>query len=389
MAPGEAGEASESTAPAATASPSPSTTLAPPTQAVVGEHLVIRWEPLDELMELEAWGEGGSVFHDGQRWVAFMCADVDDGCLTTSVSEDALTWTEPMHPDVTSSSRDVVAGPDGWVLSGKDPDSHNRLEIWRSADGSAWARAGAFQPDDCTRLGCFHEDSLAVAPSGSIVIGSMRDGSIPPSSTGPYASTDGAEWTFVGLEGLGVEAFAFSSIQSTPGGVVLAGTECEGCDLRVWRSSDGLAWEDFGRFPSGPTSQRVGVGRIAAIGELLLAPVTFCDGARCTVEVWGRNEEGPWTRRGSLPGIGFDLAVIDAGPAGPAFLAVGETPSSELVSVVSVDGTRWTELQNIGGPSMAVIEECEYPREATIAPRTIVLNAYACGVWRGTLELQP
>jgi hypothetical protein len=380
--------------PIPTVSPRPASTPAPTSDATVGEHLLVSWEPLDELMELEDWGEAlAHVFHDGERWVAFYCAEHRHGCLATLVSEDARTWTPASLAGVTSLPQDFAIGPDGWVITGNEPGSPRRLEIWRSADASTWTRDGAFPSRYCTRLACHYADSLAVAPSGAIVIGSTRLEFFPSeSSTGPYVSIDGVDWTSIGLEGLGVEAFKFSSIQSAPGGLVLVGTACEGCDLRMWRSNDGLAWEDFGEITSSPTPASGLGGHVAAIGAFLLASVAACDDAPsgCRIELWGREADAPWTLRGTLPDLGlYQLAVIDAGPAGPAFLAVAETYQSRLVSLVSIDGATWPEVPSIGGPSIGEIEECEYSRDVTIAAGIIVLNAHACGVWRGTLELQP
>jgi len=392
--PDESSEPSWSVTLIPTASLRPTSTPAPTSDATVGEHLLVRWEPLDELMELEDWGEAlGYVFHDGERWVAFWCAEHRHGCLTTLVSEDARTWTPPSLAGVTSLPQDFAVGPDGWVITGNEPGSPKRLEIWRSADASTWTRAGAFPSEYCTRLACRYDDSLAVAPSGAIVIGSTRLEFFPSeSSTGPYVSNDGVEWTLIGLEGLGVETFQYSSIQSTPDGLVLAGTTCEGCDRRMWRSSDGLVWEDFGTITTRSSPPPVGIGPMAAIGALLLAPVAVCeDGASgCRYELWGREAGGPWALRGTLPEMFVQqLAVVEAGLGGQAFLAVAETHQSRLVSLVSVDGATWTEVLSIGGPSISEIEECEYSRDVTIAAGIIVLNAKHCGVWRGTLEVQP
>ena len=387
--PGQSSEPFGSVTPIPAVSLRPTSTPAPTTDATVGEHLLVRWEPLDELMALENWGEElGWVFHDGERWVTFWCADHGYGCLSTLVSEDARTWTDASPAGVTSQPEDIAVGPDGWVLTGSEHGSNKRLEIWRSVDASTWTRAGAFPSEYCTRLSCHYQDSLAVAPSGAIVIGSMRVDIFPPSSTGPYVSIDGVDWTLVGLDGLGVEAFEFMFIQSAPGGLVLAGTTCEGCDLRLWRSSDGMVWEDFGELPSSSTRPSVGLGPIAAIGELLLASALFCDDADCTQEMWGREAEGPWTRRGTLPEMHVQqLAVVDTGAAEPAFLAIAETHTSRYVALISFDGTSWTEVPASGGPSIYEIEECEYPRNVTIAAGIIVLDAADCGVWRGTLEL--
>jgi hypothetical protein len=224
-------------------------------------------------------------------------------------------------------------------------------------------------------------------------VGSTRVEFFPvESSTGPYVSIDGVDWTLIGLEGLGVETFKFLSIQSAPVGLVLAGTTCDGCDFRMWRSSDGRIWEGFGEFTGSSGPPPLGVDSIAAIGDFLIAPMAVCDDVPhgCRIEFWGREAEGPWTLRGAMPEFGiYHLAVVDAGPAGPAFLAIGETRESQVVALVSVDGADWTEVPTIAGPSSGEIEECEYSRYVTIADGIIVLNALACGVWRGTLEVQP
>lgn len=378
--PGESGE------PTASAETLQTTSTVPATPTTPSDHLTVRWEPLDELRELDY--NYARVLHDGTRWLAYWCPYElrHQPCLTASVSTDSRTWTRYSIDSASSQPSDVAHGPSGWVISAfMDENRRDRLELWRSGDGASWTRAGEFQIEDCRDdlLGCPRPHGLALAPSGAIVIGSVEP--IRGLGSGPYVSTDGVDWTFIGTDGLGVEAFNFSSIQPTSMGLVLAGPLCAGCDLRTWSTTDGFTWDDLGELASEETPRYASFGSVATIGDLVLAEVGAEDGT----EMWSREAGGPWTRRVSLADIYIHkLAVVDAGAAGPAFLAVGRDNWHRLVQLISVDGIDWIDVPAVD-LTTEWYDDGDCSPSYTVAGGTIVMIGAACGVWRGTLELQP
>jgi hypothetical protein len=388
--PESAGPTSIDTIAPATHTPEAATDAPEPT-AASGAHVTIHWEPLDELKQLLQWEEPWIV-HDGETWMTLGSCPEDQpvGCLLTWTSSDTRSWTERLVDSPSPSSFGAAAGATGFVIAADNEDRSGKvneqvLNLWTSPSGESWTRVEDFNAGECGRGGCPNAYGLALAPSGAIVIGTVGNREdIPYGGTGPFVSRDGPGWKRVSRDELGVDEYRFSQFHSLPSELLISGNACEGCDPRLWRTTDGVSWEEAGTFPIGDGQSQGAIQDVATDGEVTVASVHFLDDAASSFEaqLWSSQAGGPWIQRFLGPETGLQLFY-----SGSAFVALGHQNWDDPVQLTSFDGIHWTLAPGDMPPIDHGEEDCGGP--LTAAAGIVVKSTWECGIWRGTVEVMP
>lgn len=203
-------------------------------------------------------------------------------------------------------------------------------------------------------------DAMADGPTGIVALGVDAHG-----ATRAWRSTDGASWgepIDPGIDGRVRALVSFNGLY------VAAGPARTGCDLRVWLSSDGLAWRTSGSLPGAvgtcttgatparPTIDlvRITTGELAALGSVPgLGQV-----------VWTSGDGAAWQIH-TLSGLGGHIAGLTAG--GPGYVAVGTSGLSTASAWTSVDGATW-----VRAPDAADLVGAAMVDAATLGDGTLV-----------------
>jgi hypothetical protein len=257
------------------------------------------------------------------------------------------------------------------------PFPPNRL--WASADGFNWKAIGEIPHTECTRKLCPNQTSLALAPSGTMLVSSGVQ--LEERSFGPYASEDGIQWRLVAPSAFGLDAMLVDSMESTDATVLLMGRSCWDCEPRLWTSTDGAIWERVGHVPV----QRYSQPHLATANGQRVVVLTPCTPACGGIEIWSSADDGPWARRMSDPDAGW--AAV--GFSGSAFVAVAYTNNRErYVVFASADGVTWSEVPNDSAMNPAADDECS-PAWVVGANGTLLLGGrFECINWRGTVTVR-
>ena len=336
---------------------------------------------------------GGGQFMDMVRgedaWVGVSacfggrCPAIGDGVFAWT-SSDGETWSAsrlPPDPSVELAARYLVAGAGRYYLTTgtytifPGPPA----EIWASADGVAWQAFGEVPRTECTRKLCANQGSLAVTPSGTVLVHAVAQ--MEEKSFGPYVSEDGIEWRLVEPSAFGLDSIVVDSIESTDAAVLLMGRSCWDCEARLWTSTDGTTWDPAEDVPVQLYSRphlATGDGQ-RVIVLMACSAAKGCGGT----EVWSSADGGPWTRRFSAP----DILHAIVGFTGSAFVAVGqgEDPARYVV-LGSADGVTWSEIPNDSTMNPAD-EECS-PAWLVGANGTVLLGGEEeCMTLRGTVTV--
>lgn len=188
-------------------------------------------------------------------------------------------------------------------------------EIWSSADGVEWVRAGRLPPDE----------------RGVIALGRFRDALYAGTSRGRiYRSLDGASWTAAGtLVPAGENSFSnWVRFLVDFNGALYAGVEGAG----VFRSRDGRTWQAVAVRPGAPS----GVRAAGMFGGALYVGTTAAG------EVWRTSDGDRWTRvfaaatadaRGYVASLAVSGGALYAGIDGRVFR--------------SADGGTWEEVGHL------------------------------------------
>jgi hypothetical protein len=173
----------------------------------------------------------------------------DAGHLWTS--SNGKKWND-QHIEGTASLYDVEVGSAGALVvgdAGTFPDTVPTL--WASVDGAAWEAhpiAEAGSP--------YH---LAVSPDGVLVVaGKLADGALVV-----WRSTDGLSWEEVALEGVSAGQTSIPTLESTPVGFVLSlvtRAEDGSSEGTAWVSADGSSWNRALVVPEGSLSAVGAIG---------------------------------------------------------------------------------------------------------------------------------
>ena len=151
-----------------------------------------------------------------------------DSSYFALASGDGSTWfraDEPFPADA-GPGRDVVVAPLGgdWVAS---TWTESATQVWRSADGLQWRRAGVIERPPSNPVLVSVGDQLFYSPSAG-------DGPPARRAAGGWTSADGDTWTEVDLGADGVLAGAFAD----EAGLLLVGTVIvtdDRADAAFWR----------------------------------------------------------------------------------------------------------------------------------------------------------
>ncbi|MBI3607919.1 MAG: hypothetical protein HY207_08125 [Nitrospirae bacterium] len=188
-------------------------------------------------------------------------------------------------------------------------------EIWSSADGVHWARAGRLPSEE----------------HGVIALGRFRDALYAGTSRGRiYRSVDGATWTAAGtLVPSGENSFHnWVRFLVDFDGTLYAGVEGAG----MFRSRDGRTWETVALRPGAPS----GVRAAGLFGGALYVGTTAAG------EVWRTSAGDRWTRV-------FASAAGDARGYVASFAVSGGALYAGIDGLVfrSPDGRRWEEVGHL------------------------------------------
>jgi hypothetical protein len=157
-----------------------------------------------------------------------------------------------------------------------------------------------------------------------------------------WTSRDGIDWTPTSVGN--AERATMLDVMAVPGGCVSVGLQREDTDFRpaVWRSSDGLKWEQM----AAPASTTDGaMSAVAATNGVLVAIAGSATDAEAASVVW-RSTDGGATWKQTYRAICCQrLSGIAGTPAG--FVVSGTaTDGTGTVALTSADGAKW----DLAGP---------------------------------------
>ena len=310
------------------------------------------------------------------------CPEVGDGVVVWA-SSDGETWSANNltgDPPPEFAPRYLAAGAAGYLLTTDTytvfPAPSSRL--WSSTDGIAWRAIGEVPHTECTRKLCPHQTSLALAPSGTMLVSSGVQ--LEEKSFGPYASEDGSHWRLVEPSAFGLDSIVVDAIESTDAAVLLMGRPCRDCEPRLWTSTDGTTWEPIDKVPV----QLYSRPHFATGNGHRVVTLTPCSPACGGLEIWSSADGGPWIHRISNAHA-YGAAV---GFTGSAFVAASlANAASRYVVLASADGVTWSEVPINGEMGTAADDECD-PHWVVGAEGTVLLGGQdECIFWRGTVTL--
>jgi len=290
----------------------------------------------------------------GGEYVALAASDRgflginDSGAWT---SEGGLAWRHVAgnwsgNPDTGGSIvTNATAGGPGYVAVG----NHN--SIWTSSDGSAWSRAqvppvGADLitpefPDltvDIFEVGAVGEH--LVATGRYFVENSEASG--PGGQSLVLASTGGATWSTV-LPGIGDRGVP--RLGAGPGAFILIGGARDGeVGSMIWRSTDGVAWDEVGTFDFGAGSNdEISVNGIAAThrGYIAVGVRRACFNCQRQPVLWTSQDGRSWSQRADGEPFALDepgAALSSVAPFGSRFLVGGRYHSQPAIWISDSDG---------------------------------------------------
>jgi hypothetical protein len=241
---------------------------------------------------------------------------------------------------------------------------------WPPAE--AWQRLTDFPAEDAIEV----TSATATADGGFVAVGfratpgesffGRREGVV-------WRSADGLAWvrdvpaafdraTLEQVVSLGSDVFAFGVVSSCPLVFFDPCTDDADAGNTVWRSSDGVEWQELPQWAS--LVEAVIDGVTVADGRLIAYGATGDD---LTPALWTSADGETWSEQGQLG----DLNPISAFGAGPGVVALGTrynqgTEELEAVAVFSPDGSTFEPASVPAGIS-AAIEDVTYGAAGWVA----------------------
>jgi hypothetical protein len=187
-----------------------------------------------------------------------------------------------------------IAAVDGGFVAIGTRISTNRQAIWTSADGTTWDRAWESE----VAVGEFLT-TVSVRPDGSVVVGGTQLGLAGGVHAAAVVSTDGTTWTRVDPTGLPA-SMGFDAIGiGADGAWYGAGFDGARGGIGVWRSTNGVTWQQTSFGPAQETELPGDTGSATAVfgfdGRTIVLAYTSCCGdppQRALVSTDGRS----WAR---------------------------------------------------------------------------------------------
>jgi len=288
-------------------------------------------------------------------------------------ASDGMDWTEVSLAGLLQGCRDCTPGPsrkvaeprdvtawDGGFIAVGDADTETRHDgvIWTSDTGSEWTRPVRLDGASLRRL-LVTDGMLAVVG----VTGRKRDDGrgIPTLWTSP----DGHTWTAQPISDQ--PAWVGSAARSPEGVWVVRGTgawRSEG-DSRLWRSVDGIAWDELA-----PPMQNSSGNLLRLVGPVW-TPTGFVlgvnavdgEGRHAGSQLWHSPDGLTWTTvagsegavgtLASSPGVSVALPAVLGADLG--LIDVPESPGGPAVMLASPDGRSWCRAESDLFASSSVI----------------------------------
>jgi len=199
---------------------------------------------------------------------------------------------------------------------------------------AGWSGVGAPGQFDGIRI-----IAMAWALPGIVALGTDSTG-----ATRAWRSTDGVTWK-AGPSKTGIDGTVRALVTSGGGILFAAGTAKGGCDVAVWVSYDGLAWQ--------PSEPLIGARGTCTTGQIPRTPaITLLrEGAAGLVAYgsvpgigdafWTSTDRVHWSFH-PQPKLGGHIAGLAETRSG--FVAVGDTSSGSAAVWLSPDGATWTPV---------------------------------------------
>ena len=294
----------------------------PSTKPTPTSGVTIRWErasgPASRGGFIEALVRGRDAWVGISQCSNGQCGAIGDGVVAWT-SSDGETWSAHPFPHAAGARlvfRHLAVGAGGFLATTEDASQrfpNNLKQLWASPDGQEWQILGELDFVGCTRRTCPLPQSLALAPTGTMLVHARDEGE--EKSFGPFASDDGVKWRLLEPAAFGVDALVVDSIKSTESTVLLMGRSCWECEPQLWTSTDGARWDRIEELTMQPYSwPSVATGDGRTVVALYICPAE----PKCRSEVWSSSEGGSWTRGIASP---VDRAAVTF--TGFAFVAVG------------------------------------------------------------------
>jgi hypothetical protein len=234
----------------------------------------------------------------------------------------------------------LVYGPHGFTLAGTwtDPQARPTLALWRSPDGTAWARDSTEPAFDGSADQIPVASGVADSPAGLLLVGTVETpepGDPVREEGGLWFSPTGKSWSRVPVSATSeppASSTSFDAVTAIPGGWVVVGTE------RTADTSRPAAWLVDSRLGVGPPVQLPGSGpggftpRAAATygSQVFVIGSTGDRSETWTAEVGSAGRLG-WKVVSGPVGAGFpiDTAWVAAGREGVVVVLSGADRSAE------------------------------------------------------------
>ncbi|HEU0099773.1 MAG TPA: hypothetical protein VFQ67_13495 [Allosphingosinicella sp.] len=219
--------------------------------------------------------------------------------------------------------------------------------VWLSADGTSWSRSAPAPSGMNTPYLAYVQHRGATWALGAVA-GDYRAFQIDPRIR---RTADYRRWEEVGRSASLPPVVLYAAAGFRGWMWILGGQDAKGAKAAVWRSSDGLAWEEM-RKP--PWTARAGAKATVFRDRLLLIGGGEIDGPPLN-DVWSTADGVEWRRESA--------GIADSAPTGYSAVAfdgklwlVGANRSGAFTSemLVSDDGRRWRPVGAPWSPRGAV-----------------------------------
>lgn len=283
----------------------------------------------------------------------------DDGAVRSgraiSMGQDG-TFAPAVTPDVMARLElvDVTAGPRGFVAIGTEVGNPsqgvpNRVALLTSDDGGTWRRV----PDD-PMFADAYAVGIAEGPGGLLAIGASESGADQPI----WRSIDGTEWARVAAADFGLPGTGLAALEGSPDRSLGIGSP-QGAV--VVDSVDGKTWHATSLPPTGRPQVKPPIVNRAVAGRWGTLATGF-EAQDCGFLIWEGDCAGlpaAWWSDGlgDWGALGEDSFVVTH-PAARIVAAAdhGFVAVSGAGSWASIDGITWFELSTIIEPGVDVLD---------------------------------